>query len=41
MRMGMTRLGFWKDDSLVFDLHLRKFYADSPRIEVEIEEIDA
>lgn len=34
----LTRIGFWKDDSQVYDLHLRKFYADSPRIEVEIEE---
>jgi len=34
----LTRIGFWKDDSQIYDLHLRKFYADSPRIEVEIEE---
>ena len=32
----LTRLAFWRDDAQVFDLHLRKFYSDTPRIEVEI-----
>lgn len=33
----MTRLGFWIDDSLVYDLHFVKCYSDNPRIEINIE----
>lgn len=29
----------WKDDSQVVDLHISKWYSDTPRIEVEIEEL--
>lgn len=36
----LTRLAFWRDDAQVFDMHLRKFYADVPRIEVKIDEIN-
>ncbi|MBO7712651.1 MAG: RusA family crossover junction endodeoxyribonuclease [Methanobrevibacter sp.] len=36
----LTRLAFWRDDAQVFDLHIRKFYADVPRIEVKIIETD-
>ena len=32
----LTRLSFWKDDAQVYDLHLRKFYADKPHISVKI-----
>lgn len=34
----LTRLNFWTDDAQVFDLHLRKFYCDEPKIVVKIEE---
>lgn len=29
----------WKDDSQVVDLHISKFYSQSPRIEITIEEL--
>ncbi len=35
----MTRLGFWVDDSIIYDLHFIKFYSDNPRIEIEIKKI--
>lgn len=34
----MTRLGFWKDDALIWDLRFRKFYTDQPGIGIKIEE---
>lgn len=34
----LTRLAFWKDDAQVYDLHLRKFYNEKPRIDVKISE---
>ena len=36
----MTRMCFWKDDSIVWDLRFRKFYTDTAGIGVEIEEIE-
>lgn len=30
----------WKDDSQVVDLQVSKFYSESPRIEVEIQELE-
>ena len=36
----LTRLAFWRDDAQVADLHIRKFYADKPRIEVKITELN-
>lgn len=36
----LTRLSFWNDDAQVYDLHLRKFYSNKPRIEVKIEEFN-
>lgn len=36
----LTRLNFWNDDAQVYDLHLRKFYCENPRIEVKITEMD-
>lgn len=33
----MTRLGFWVDDSLIYDLHFIKCYSGNPRIEIKIE----
>lgn len=36
----LTRLNFWTDDAQVFDLHLRKFYTDEPKIVVKIEEVN-
>lgn len=29
----------WRDDSQVVDLHISKYYSDSPRITVEVTEI--
>ncbi|MBQ0113380.1 MAG: RusA family crossover junction endodeoxyribonuclease [Bacteroidales bacterium] len=34
----LTRLGFWTDDSLVYDLRFRKFYTQDAGIGVKIEE---
>ena len=34
----MTRLGFWVDDSIVYDVRFRKFYTESAGIGVAIEE---
>lgn len=36
----MTRLGYWNDDSQIFDLRIAKFYADQPGLEVVISEYD-
>jgi Holliday junction resolvase RusA-like endonuclease len=33
----MTRLCFWVDDSIIYDLHFIKCYSDNPRIEIKIE----
>ena len=33
----MTRLGFWKDDALLWDIRFRKFYTDTPGIGIKIE----
>lgn len=35
----MTDCGFWKDDSLICDLHLSKIWSDLFGIAIEIEEI--
>ena len=34
----MTRLGFWVDDSIVWDIRFRKFYTDNAGIGIKIEE---
>ena len=34
----MTRLGFWTDDSIIWDLRFRKFYTDNAGIGIKIEE---
>lgn len=34
----MTRLAFWTDDSLVWDLRFKKYYAPTPCIKVKISE---
>ena len=31
---------FWHDDGQIVDLHIGKYYSDSPRIEMEIKEVD-
>lgn len=36
----MTRLGFWIDDSQIAELHFQKLWADEPRIEINITQID-
>lgn len=36
----MTEMGFWLDDSQVYDEHVRKFYAKDATIRVYWEEID-
>ena len=33
----LTRLGFWNDDSQVFDLRFQKYWGDKPGIDVRIE----
>lgn len=35
----LTKLGFFTDDALIFDLHIRKFYAPQGKISVEITEV--
>ena len=35
----MTRLGFWADDSQVYDVRFTKLYGAQPRIEIDLEEI--
>lgn len=35
----MTRLGFWVDDSIIYDLHFTKVYSDNPHIEINIEKV--
>ena len=37
---AMTDMGFWKDDALVADLHIKKYYSEKASIFVEWEEID-
>jgi len=32
----MTRLGYWTDDSIIFDLHFKKIYSDEPGIGIDI-----
>lgn len=34
----MTRVGFWTDDAIVWDVRFRKFYTETAGIGVEIEE---
>ena len=34
----LTRLGFWSDDSIIWDLRFRKFYTDNAGIGIKIEE---
>ena len=34
----MTRLGYWNDDSQIFDLRIAKFYANQAGLKVEIAE---
>lgn len=36
---GLNKV-IWKDDSQVVDLQVSKFYSESPRIEVEIQELE-
>lgn len=36
----MTRLGFWTDDSIIFDIRFRKFYTQDAGIGIIIEEVD-
>ena len=36
----MTRLAFWNDDAQVAVLHFEKLYADTPRIEMKITELN-
>ena len=31
----------WKDDSQIVNLLVKKFYSDTPRVEIEIEELEA
>lgn len=33
----MTRLGFWVDDSIIYNLEFTKAYSENPRIEIKIE----
>lgn len=33
----MTRLGFWVDDSIIYNLDFTKAYSENPRIEIKIE----
>ena len=35
----MTRLGYWKDDSIIYDVRFRKFYTENAGIGIKIEEI--
>lgn len=35
----MTRLGWWKDDSQVFSLHVTKIWSRVPGIRIDIEEV--
>lgn len=37
---AMTDLGFWEDDALVADLHIKKYYAEKASIYVEWEVIN-
>ena len=37
---AMTDMGFWKDDALVADLHIKKYYSEKASIYVEWEEIN-
>ena len=37
---AMTDMGFWKDDALVADLHIKKYYSEKASIFVEWEEIN-
>lgn len=36
----MTRLGYWNDDSQIFDLRIAKFYADQAGLKVGISEFN-
>ena len=36
----MTRMGFWVDDAIVWDVRFRKFYTEEAGIGVEIEETE-
>ena len=36
----MTELGFWKDDSLIVDLRLVKYYAEQATIYIKVEELE-
>lgn len=35
----MTRLGFWVDDSIIYNLEFTKAYSENPRIEIKIEKV--
>ena len=37
---AMTDMGFWKDDALVADLHIKKYYSEKASIFVEWEVIE-
>lgn len=36
----MTKLGFWKDDSLIADVRFVKMYCDNPGIYIEIKQLE-
>lgn len=36
---AMTKLGYWDDDALIFDLTLMKYYAPEGKIKIEIDNI--
>ena len=36
----MTKLGWWKDDCLVFSEHVTKIYSRVPGIRIDIEEVE-
>lgn len=37
---AMTDMGFWKDDALVADLHIKKYYSEKASIFVEWSEVE-
>ena len=37
---AMTKLGYWDDDALIFDLNLMKYYAPQGKIKIEIRQLD-
>lgn len=37
---AMTKLGYWADDALIFDLTLKKYYSPFGKIVIEIDKFD-